>query len=103
MHTLQADARVVKAADLVGMLPLQSGMASAGPRGFHVVLSDMCHNTMGNSAADVVRSMELAQSAAALAVGDDDADGEEPGAGNVQPEKLHGGGHAGELRRTWED
>lgn len=94
MHTLQADAREVKAADLVSMLPVQSETASAGPRGFHVVLSDMCHNTVGNSAADVVRSMELARSAAALAVWED---GEESDAGKVQPKKLHDheGGPAG--------
>ncbi|CAL8462409.1 g1942 [Coccomyxa elongata] len=95
VHTLQADAREVRAAELVSMLPVQSETASAGPRGFHVVLSDMCHNTVGNSAADVVRSMELARSAAALAVGEDGADGEEPDAGKVQPKKLHEGGPAG--------
>lgn len=98
MHTLQADARKVKAADLVNKLPVQSGTASAGPRGFHVVLSDMCHNTVGNSAADVVRSMELARSALALALGEGGADGEEPGAEEAHPEKLHEGGPGGEFK-----
>lgn len=91
VHTLQADAREVKAADLVSMLPVKSGTTSAGPRGFHVVLSDMCHNTVGNSAADVVRSMELARSAAALAVGEDGADEEDPNAEEMQPKELHEG------------
>lgn len=38
-------------------------------QGFHVVLSDMCHSTMGSSSADVLRSLDLASCAAALAVG----------------------------------
>lgn len=37
--------------------------------GFHVVLSDMCHSTMGSSSADVLRSLDLASCAAELAVG----------------------------------
>lgn len=39
------------------------------PQGFHVVLSDMCHSTMGSSSADVLRSLDLASCAAELAVG----------------------------------
>lgn len=38
-------------------------------QGFHVVLSDMCHSTMGSSSADVLRSLDLASCAAELAVG----------------------------------
>ena len=38
-------------------------------QGFHVVLSDMCHSTMGSSSADVLRSLDLATCAAELAVG----------------------------------
>ena len=38
-------------------------------QGFNVVLSDMCHSTMGSSSADVLRSLDLASCAAELAVG----------------------------------
>lgn len=38
-------------------------------QGFHVVLSDMCHSTMGSASADVLRSLDLATCAAELAVG----------------------------------
>lgn len=34
-----------------------------------MVLSDMCHSTMGSSSADVLRSLDLASCAAELAVG----------------------------------
>ena len=38
--------------------------------GFHTVLSDMCHKTLGISAADVARSLDLAQCASDVALGD---------------------------------
>ena len=69
-----------------------SAAAVPKPRGFHVVLSDMCHNTVGNSAADVLRSLELAQSAAAIAVGDEDEGDEE-----VAPKELHNASTGGRL------
>ena len=46
-------------------------------QGFHVVLSDMCHSTMGSSSADVLRSLDLASCAAELAVG------------SLEPTQLH--------------
>ena len=38
-------------------------------QGFHAVLSDLCHATIGNSAADAARSLQLGTTAAMLAVG----------------------------------
>ena len=46
-------------------------------QGFHVVLSDMCHSTMGSSSADVLRSLDLATCAAQLALG------------SLEPSELH--------------
>ena len=46
-----------------------SHFTNVATQGFHVVLSDMCHSTMGSSAADVLRSLDLATCAAELAVG----------------------------------
>ena len=45
---------------------------SAGYRvqGFHAVLSDMCHDTIGNPAADVIKSLDLASHAVRLALSD---------------------------------
>lgn len=43
-------------------------------QGFNVVLSDMCHSTMGSSSADVLRSLDLASCAAELALGPLEAD-----------------------------
>jgi 23S rRNA U2552 (ribose-2'-O)-methylase RlmE/FtsJ len=37
--------------------------------GFHAVLSDMCHNTVGSVVADVARSLALATAAAKIALG----------------------------------
>ncbi|KAK9818410.1 hypothetical protein WJX72_012235 [[Myrmecia] bisecta] len=59
VKVLQADARELNAQKLSGYC-----------KGFHVVLSDMCHATMGSAAADAARSLELATCAATLAVGD---------------------------------
>lgn len=92
MRILQADARKIRHADLVSMHSAHSVAAVPKPRGFHVVLSDMCHNTVGNSAADVLRSLELAQSAAAIAVGDEDEGDEE-----VAPKELHNASTGGRL------
>ncbi|EIE24057.1 23S ribosomal RNA methyltransferase [Coccomyxa subellipsoidea C-169] len=70
VRILQADARELRPVDLVSMHSVHSAAASSWSGGFHAVLSDMCHSTVGNSAADVLRSLELAQTAAAIAVGD---------------------------------
>lgn len=70
MHVVQADAGKVTAKDLFRMHPLHNGGDFYGPSGFHTVLSDMCHSTIGNSAADVARSLSLARCAAALALRD---------------------------------
>ncbi|KAK9843201.1 hypothetical protein WJX74_008578 [Apatococcus lobatus] len=40
------------------------------PGGFHVVLSDMCHNTTGNAMLDAARSLQLGQLAAEVALGE---------------------------------
>ncbi|KAL3148367.1 hypothetical protein ABBQ38_013824 [Trebouxia sp. C0009 RCD-2024] len=58
VEILQADARTLDIHELY-----------AKYEGFHVVLSDMCHSTMGSSSADVLRSLDLASCAAELAVG----------------------------------
>lgn len=58
VEIMQADARTLDVQDLY-----------AKSEGFHVVLSDMCHSTMGSSSADVLRSLDLASCAAELAVG----------------------------------
>ncbi|KAL0054288.1 hypothetical protein WJX82_006680 [Trebouxia sp. C0006] len=60
---LQADARQLDVRELF-----------TKSEGFHVVLSDMCHSTMGSSSADVLRSLDLASCAAELAVGSLHAD-----------------------------
>ncbi len=70
VRILQADARELRPVDLVSMHSVHSAAVSPWSGGFHAVLSDMCHSTVGNSAADVLRSLELAQTAAAIAVGD---------------------------------
>lgn len=38
-------------------------------KGFHAVLSDMCHDTMGASVADVAASLDLCECAAKIAIG----------------------------------
>jgi hypothetical protein len=43
---------------------------------FHVVLSDMCHSTLGVAVADVARSLHLARCAAGIAIGHSTLDGE---------------------------
>ena len=39
-------------------------------QGFNVVISDVCHDTTGISAADAARSLQLADRACAIAIGD---------------------------------
>lgn len=58
VEIMQADARELDIQELF-----------AKSKGFNVVLSDMCHSTMGSSSADVLRSLDLASCAAELAVG----------------------------------
>lgn len=50
---LQSDARVIE----------QDVWRSYAPRGFDVVLSDMCHFTHGNALTDAYKSLELARTA----------------------------------------
>ena len=59
MQLLKADLIHAKAA---------AGAESKVPK-FDVVLSDMCHSTLGVAAADVARSLHLAQCAAGIAIG----------------------------------
>ena len=59
MQLTVADLRHAKAA---------AGAASEAPK-FNVVLSDMCHSTLGVAAADVARSLHLARCAAGIAIG----------------------------------
>lgn len=40
-----------------------------GGKGFHTVLSDMCHDTMGAGVADVAASLNLCECAAKIAMG----------------------------------
>jgi 23S rRNA U2552 (ribose-2'-O)-methylase RlmE/FtsJ len=71
VHTIVADARTLapqQLMDLHAELCLGAA-ASRPPVGFHTVLSDMCHDTIGVAAADVARSLQLARCAAAIAVG----------------------------------
>ena len=64
------------------------GRAARGPEaGFHSVLSDMCHATLGVSATDALRSHELAACAADLALG--------AGAGGAAPAPGPAAGAAG--------
>ena len=63
------------------------GRAARGPEaGFHSVLSDMCHATLGVSAADALRSHELAACAVDLALG--------AGAGGAAPAPAPAAGPA---------
>ena len=64
---LQADAMQLTAAALRHAKAV-AGQGSTLDR-FHVVLSDMCHSTLGVAAADVARSLHLARCAAGIAVG----------------------------------
>jgi 23S rRNA U2552 (ribose-2'-O)-methylase RlmE/FtsJ len=66
VHTLQADARSLAADQLLA----HTHAPSQAHPGFNAVLSDMCHSTLGVAAADVARSLELAQTAATMALGD---------------------------------
>ncbi|KAL4421639.1 hypothetical protein ABPG75_010930 [Micractinium tetrahymenae] len=88
------------------------------PSGFDVVLSDMCHFTLGNSVADAYKSLELARTAWTIAAGGELA-GEQadpnlpwggPGRGVLKPggslvmKLLQGSGtqeFAAELRRDF--
>lgn len=65
MQLTAADLRHAKAA---------AGAGSTLDR-FHVVLSDMCHSTLGVAAADVARSLYLARCTAGIAVGHSAVDG----------------------------
>lgn len=73
VQTLQMDAMQLTAADL------KQAKAAAGDSSgldrFHVVLSDMCHSTLGVAAADVARSLHLARCAAGIALGHSTLDG----------------------------
>eukprot|EP00884_Botryococcus_braunii_P014791 jgi/Botrbrau1/23312/Bobra.0102s0050.2 len=54
-------------ADALKLRP--SELLEYAPGGFHAVLSDMCHNTVGSVVADVARSLALARAAASIALG----------------------------------
>ena len=68
------DAMQLRAADL-RQAKAAAGQCSTLDR-FHVVLSDMCHSTLGIAAADVARSLQLARCAASIAIGHAALDGE---------------------------
>jgi hypothetical protein len=105
VSTLHADARGLRPQRLLalgGRQPAETlgadpagpgavgGRAARGPEaGFHSVLSDMCHATLGVSAADALRSHELAACAVDLALG--------AGAGGAAP--APGAGRGAGLRR----
>ena len=67
VQVLQKDAMQLTIADL------RHAKAAAGAESealkFNVVLSDMCHSTLGVVAADVARSLHLARCAAGVAIG----------------------------------
>ncbi len=67
VQALQMDAMQLTAADL-RQAKAAAGQCSTLDR-FHVVLSDMCHSTLGVAAADVARSLQLAHCAASIAIG----------------------------------
>lgn len=67
VHIITEDARTVD--PLILQLMHRARCWPQIDMGFNTVLSDMCHNTLGNAAADVPRSLELARCAAALALG----------------------------------
>ena len=73
VQVLQKDAMQLTVADL------QHAKAAAGAEGeapkFNVVMSDMCHSTLGVAAADVARSLHLARCAAGIAIGHAALDG----------------------------
>ena len=71
---LQKDAAQLTAADLKRAKD-RAGQGSTLDR-FHVVLSDMCHSTLGVATADVARSLQLAHCAAGIAVGHSALEGE---------------------------
>ena len=74
VQALQLDAMQLAA----GHLEHAKAAAGAGKdlQRFHVVLSDMCHSTLGVAAADVARSLHLARCAAGIAIGHSTLDGE---------------------------
>jgi 23S rRNA U2552 (ribose-2'-O)-methylase RlmE/FtsJ len=63
VRACQGDALAMTQERLLGLLP--------GPKhkGYHAVLSDMCHSTLGYAVADVARSLHLAWAAADIALG----------------------------------
>ena len=65
VRVVQGDALGLSTAQLLGQLP----EAGADTRGYHAVLSDMCHSTLGWAVADVARSLRLAWRASELALG----------------------------------
>jgi 23S rRNA (uridine2552-2'-O)-methyltransferase len=78
------------------------------PGGFHCVLSDMCHWTMGNS-SDAFKSLQLARTAFIIAIGADSNSGDSGGVlksgGNLVMKILQGEGtqeFAAELKVEFE-
>ena len=67
VQVLQKDAMQLTVADLQHA-KAAAGAGSGAPK-FNVVLSDMCHSTLGVAAADVARSLHLARCAAEIAIG----------------------------------
>ena len=66
VRVLQGNALGMSAEQLLGQLP--QGGTVAG-EGYHAVLSDMCHSTLGYAVADVARSLQLAWGTSELALG----------------------------------
>jgi hypothetical protein len=110
VSTLQADARGLcpqRLLALGGLRPAETlaadpvgpgarrGQATRGQEaGFHSVLSDMCHATLGVPAADALRSHELAACAADLALGAGAGLAPAPAAGAASPAPGAGAGDA---------
>ncbi|CAK0751754.1 hypothetical protein CVIRNUC_002092 [Coccomyxa viridis] len=86
VQVLQKDAMQLTIADL-RHAKAAAGAESEAPK-FNVVLSDMCHSTLGVAAADVARSLHLARCAAGVAIGHAGFEGDDGmGASATLPEE----------------
>jgi 23S rRNA (uridine2552-2'-O)-methyltransferase len=88
VKTLVRDVREVSAREL------------GGARSFDVVLSDMMANTRGVSSVDALASLDLAECAMNLALGDDDESGVLRYGGDLVVKVLEGEGSLETLTRT---
>ena len=87
-HTLVRDVREVSVREL------------GGARSFDVVLSDMMANTLGVSSVDALASLDLAECAMNLALGDDEESGVLRDGGDLVVKVLEGEGSVETLTRA---